>query len=105
VQRPKAPPDAGVGVSVTLVPAGNSAEHLSSSSPQEIPCGVLTTVPGPLTAIARRAVVRAKAAVTIFGPSTLTKHLGDGPTQPPDQQSNAKKRAGVACRETTAPRR
>jgi hypothetical protein len=102
---PKMPPEAGVGVRVTVVPAGNSAEHLSSSFPHEIPCGVLTTVPGPPTASDRRAVVRTNAAFTVFEASTTTKHLGDVPTQPPDQWSNAKKRAGVACNETRAPRR
>jgi len=94
-------PAAGAAVRVTAVPLVNDPEHVA---PQEIPDGVLTTVPVPAPALVRVSVsgCRANVAVTEVAALMVTVQV-PVPEQPPLQPLNVEPATGAAVNVTTVP--
>ena len=96
-------PESGVTAKLTTVPLAKLAEHVV---PQEIPEGVLVTVPvpGPLLATVRvkGPGFAVKFALTDFAASIVTLHA-PVPLQTPLQPANVEPESGVAVKFTTAP--
>jgi len=107
VQAPFQPvnvdPVAGVAVKATVVPLPNDARHVV---PQEMPAGVLLTVPLPVpdfvTVSAKEVVGNANVAVTEVAALIVMVHV-PVPAQPPLQPLKVEPAAGVAVRVTTVP--
>src|SRR6056297_3279057 len=97
-QLSNANPDAGIAVSVTSVPVGNSAEHVPG---QSMPPGMLVTLPPPwiVTSSAGSPGTAVNVATTNRSCSIDTTH-GPVPEQSPDQPKNVKPGSGSACRIT-----
>jgi hypothetical protein len=97
----KVDPFVGVAVSVTVMPVAKSAAHVPG---QEIPLGLLVTVPVPLPVkfTVSRSVETAtlKRAVTVAFPVTLQAPV---PEQPPLQPANTEPGAAAALRDTGVP--
>jgi hypothetical protein len=96
-------PVSGAAVKLTTVPLAKLAEHVA---PQEIPEGVLVTVPVPVPLLATVRVkgpgFAVKLALTDFAASMVTLHA-PVPLQAPLQPANVEPESGVAVRFTTAP--
>lgn len=96
-------PESGVAAKLTTVPLAKLAEHVV---PQEIPEGVLVTVPVPLPVFATVRVkgptFALKFALTDFAASMVTLHA-PVPVQAPLHPANVEPESGVAVRFTTTP--
>lgn len=101
LQLVKVEPLVPAALSVTVVPVAKSAAHVPG---QEIPLGILVTVPVPVPArlTVSRSVETAtlKRAVTVAFPVKLQAPV---PEQPPLQPANAEPGAAAALRETVVP--
>src|SRR4051794_926764 len=94
LQPEKMEPPLGRTVSVTTVPPLKEA---AQAAPQEIPFGLLVTVPVPVPSLLTLSVNVwvAKLAVTAFGPSTVTTQFPI-PEQTPLHPAKIEKAAGMA---------
>ena len=96
-------PESGVAVKLTTVPLAKLAEHVV---PQEIPEGVLVTVPVPAPLLATVRVkgpgFAVKFALTDFAASMVTLQA-PVPLQASPQPANVKPESGVAVKLTTVP--
>jgi hypothetical protein len=102
VQPVKVEPVAGAADSVTTVPVVKEVEHVA---PQEMPAGVLVTVPLPLpvlVTVSAKAVCM-KVAVTVWAPFIVTAHVPTPVQPPPLQPANVEPAAGVAVKVTAVP--
>ena len=103
LQPAKVEPESGVAVKLTTVPLAKFAEHVV---PQEIPDGVLVTVPVPAPLLATVRVkgpgFAVKFALTDFAASMVTLQA-PVPLQAPPQPANVEPESGVAVKFTTAP--
>jgi hypothetical protein len=95
--------ESGAAVKLTTVPLGKLAEHVV---PQEIPEGVLATVPVPVPLLATVRVkgpgFAVKFALTDFAASMVTLQ-GPVPVQAPPQPANVEPESGAAVKLTTVP--
>src|SRR6185312_14623895 len=102
-QPANAEPVSGVAVKLTTVPLAKLAEHVV---PQEIPGGVLVTVPVPVPLLAtvreKGPGLAVKFALTDFAASMVTLHA-PVPLQAPLQPAKVEPESGVAVKFTTAP--
>jgi hypothetical protein len=96
-------PESGVATKLTTVPLAKLAEHVV---PQEIPEGVLVTVPVPVplleTVSVKDPAFALKFALTDFAASMVTLHA-PVPVQAPLHPANVEPESGVAVRFTTVP--
>src|SRR5215831_3319694 len=94
-------PAAGVAVKVTAVPLANGAEQVV---PQEMPVGMLVTVPEPAPALltVSEKLCSVNVAVTEAAAFMVTVQV-PVPVQPPLQPENVEPAAGVAVRVTAVP--
>src|ERR1043166_2290173 len=96
-------PESGVTAKLTTVPLEKFAEHVV---PQEIPEGVLVTVPVPVPLLATVRVkgpgFAVKFALTDFAASIVTLHA-PVPLQAPPQPANVEPESGAAVKLTTVP--
>jgi hypothetical protein len=96
-------PESGTAVKLTTVPLAKLAEHVV---PQEIPEGVLVTVPVPAPLLATVRVkgpgFAVKFALTDFAASMVTLQAPI-PLQAPLQPANVKPESGTAVKLTTVP--
>jgi len=96
-------PESGVAAKLTTVPFAKLAEHVG---PQEIPEGVLATVPVPVPPLATVRVkgpgFAVKFALTDFAASMVTLHA-PVPLQAPLQPANVEPESGAAVKLTTVP--
>jgi hypothetical protein len=101
LQPAKVEPAAGAAVKVTTVPLENEAEHVA---PQEMPAGVLVTVPLPVPDLVtlRGKVCSAKVAVTERAALIVTVQV-PVPVQAPLQPVNVEPVAGAAVKAITVP--
>jgi hypothetical protein len=101
VQPVKVEPAAGVAVKATAVPLANEAAHVA---PQDMPAGLLVTVPAPEPPLLTVSVkVCPNVAVTVVAALSVTVQ-GPAPEQPPPLQPvNAEPAAGAAVRVTAVP--
>src|SRR5437879_1139138 len=101
-QPVKVEPAAGAAVKATAVPLANAAEHVA---PQEIPAGLLVTVPVPvplgLTVSVK--VCTAKVAVTVVAAPSVTVQVPVPEQAPPLQPVKVEPAAGAAVRVTGVP--
>src|SRR5206468_86621 len=98
----KVAPAAGAAVRVTTVPVVKAVEQVA---PQEIPAGVLVTVPLPapdLVTVSVGAVDSTMAAVNEVG-AVIVTGLVPVPVPPPLQPVKVAPAAGAAVRVTTVP--
>jgi hypothetical protein len=102
VQPEKVEPAAGVAVSVTAVPLANAAEHVA---PQEMPAGLLVTVPEPAPALLTVRVKdgTANVAVTVVAAFSVTVQVPVPEQPPPLQPEKVEPAAGVAVKVTAVP--
>jgi hypothetical protein len=102
LQPVKVEPAAGVAVKVTAVPLAYAAAHVA---PQEIPAGLLVTVPVPAPALltVNVKVWTAKVAVTVVAALSVTVHVPVPEQPPPLQPVNVEPAAGVAVKVTAVP--
>ena len=102
LQPVKVEPAVGVAVKVTAVPLANAEEHVA---PQEIPAGLLVTVPVPAPALltVNVKVWMAKVAVTVVAALSVTVHVPVPEQPPPLQPVNVEPAAGVALKVTAGP--
>ena len=102
-QPAKVEPESGVAVKLTTVPLAKLAEHVG---PQEIPEGVLVTVPVPAPLLATVRVkgpgFAVKFALTDFAASMVTLQA-PVPLQEPLHPANVEPESGVAVKFTAAP--
>jgi hypothetical protein len=102
-QPAKVEPESGVAAKLTTVPLAKLAEHVV---PQEIPEGVLVTVPVPLplldTVRVKGPAFALKFAPTDFAASMVTLHA-PVPVQAPLHPANVEPESGVAVKFTTVP--
>jgi hypothetical protein len=103
LQPAKVEPESGAAVKLTTVPLAKLAEHVV---PQEIPEGVLVTVPVPAPLLATVRVkgpgFAVKFALTDFAASMVTLHTAV-PVQAPLQPAKVEPESGAAVRLTTVP--
>jgi hypothetical protein len=100
-QPVKVEPGAGTAVKVTAVPLANAAEHVV---PQEIPAGLLVTVPVPVPVLLTDSVGgTAKLAVTVVAAFSVTLQVPVPEQPPPLQPEKVEPAAGAAVRVTTVP--
>jgi hypothetical protein len=103
LQPAKVEPESGVAAKLTTVPFAKLAEHVV---PQEIPDGVLVTVPVPAPLLATVRVkgpgFAVKFALTDFAASMVTLHA-PVPLQAPPQPANVELEPGAAVKLTTVP--
>ena len=102
VQPAKVEPAAGVAVRVMGVPPVNAAEHVA---PQEMPAGLLVTVPAPAPDLVTVSVkdCRANVAVTEVAAFSATVQVPVPEQPPPVQPAKVEPAAGVAVRVTAVP--
>ena len=107
VQAPLQPvnvdPVAGAAVTVTVVPLANDVAHVL---PQEMPVGVLVTVPLPVpdfVTVNANEAGSVNVAVTEVAAFIVTAHVPVPAQPPPLQPENVDPPAGVAVRVTTVP--
>src|SRR5256712_1455284 len=102
LQPVKVEPAAGAAVKATAVPLVNAAEHVA---PQEIPAGLLVTVPVPvplgLTVSVK--VCTAKVAVTVVAAPSVTVQVPVPEQPPPLQPVKVEPAAGAAVKVTAGP--
>jgi hypothetical protein len=97
-QPVKVEPAAGVAVKVTAVPLANAAEQVA---PQEIPAGLLVTVPAPVPLLLTVSVtVRAKLAVTVVAAVSVRVQDPVPEQPPPFQPVKMEPEAAVAVKVT-----
>jgi hypothetical protein len=102
LQPAKVEPASGVAVSFTLVPFVKDAEQ---ATPQEIPAGLLVTVPVPAPVLLNesRSGAWSKVAVTALSVSVFTVQVPPVPEHAPPQPANVDPLAGTAVRVTLPP--
>ena len=102
VQPEKVEPAAGVAVKVTAVPLANAAEHVA---PQEMPVGLLLTVPEPAPDLLNVSVkdCSVNVAVTVVSALSATVQVPVPVQPPPLQPVKVEPAAGVAVRVTAVP--
>lgn len=95
-------PVAGMAVKVTALPLANAAEHVA---PQEIPAGLLVTlpVPAPVGLTVSVKVCTAKVAVTVVAAPSVTTQVPVPVQPPPFQPVKVEPAAGAAVRVTAVP--
>src|SRR5688572_21404481 len=101
LQPVKVDPPVGAASSTTLLAVKNSAEQ---TAPQEIPLGLLVTVPKPFPALTTLNLLAAaatmKRAVTV---ELLVTAQGPVPEQAPLQPANVEPGAAAAFKDTVTP--
>src|SRR5207247_665997 len=102
LQPLKIEPAAGAAVRVTGVPVANAAEHVA---PQEIPAGLLVTVPvpAPVLLTVSGKLCTAKGAVTVVAALTVTVQVPVLEQLPPLQPVKVEPAAGAAVKVTAVP--
>src|SRR5439155_123308 len=102
LQPLKIEPAAGAAVRVTGVPVANAVEHVA---PQEIPAGLLVTVPVPAPVLLTVSVklCTAKVAVTVVAALSVTVQVPVPEQPPPLQPLKIEPAAGAAVRVTGVP--
>jgi hypothetical protein len=102
VQPVKVEPAAGVAVSVTAVPLTKAVEHVA---PQEMPAGLLVTVPAPAPDLLTVSVkdCSVNVAVTAVAAFSVTVQVPVPEQPPPLQPVKVEPAAGVAVRVTAVP--
>ena len=105
VQPLKVLPVSGAAVNVTLVDDGKLAVAVEKEVPQEIPAGLLVTVPLPVlvTVISLVVAVVVKVAETLRATLMLTVQVLDDPEHAPPQLVKVEPVPAVAVRVTLLP--
>jgi len=102
LQPEKVEPAAGVAVKITVVPPAYAAMHVA---PQEMPAGLLVTVPIPEPVLFTVSVKawRAKVAVTVVAAFRVTVQVPVPEQPPPLQPEKVEPAAGAAVKVTAVP--
>jgi hypothetical protein len=101
LQPVKAEPAAGVAVKLTAVPLANAVAHVA---PQEMPAGLLVTVPVPAPVLLTVSVkLCANVAATVVAALSVTVQVPVPVQPPPLQPVKTEPAAGVAVRVSAVP--